>query len=56
MDTLKQTNILATGGIDRSVRIWGVEGEGRGLNLLREVKVDGIITDLKLEAELLAVA
>ena len=55
MDNLKQTNILATAGIDRTVKLWGIEGESKGLNLLKEIEVNGIVTDLKLREDLLAV-
>jgi len=35
MDNIKQTNVLATAGIDRTVKIWGIEGDSKGLKLLR---------------------
>lgn len=48
LDNIKQTNILASAGIDRVVKIWSVEGEGNALSLLKEVEVNGIVTDLKI--------
>ena len=48
LDNIKQSNIFATGGVDNTVKIWGVEGDNRGVNVLQEVPVDGIVTDLKL--------
>jgi hypothetical protein len=35
MDNLKQTNVFATGGIDRIVKIWGIEGDLKGIRLLK---------------------
>ena len=55
LDTIKQSNIFATAGIGRVVKIWGIEGDNAGLKCLREVRVDGIVTDLKLTPEMLAV-
>lgn len=55
LDNIKQTNIVASAGIDRVVKIWGVEGAGNELSLLKQVQVEGIVTDLKLTPELLAV-
>lgn len=48
MDNIKQTNVLATAGIDRTVKIWGIEGEAKGLKLMREIEIKGIVTDLKM--------
>ncbi len=48
LDNIKQTNIFASGGIDHVVKIWGIEGEGNQLSLLKEVPVNGIVTDLKI--------
>jgi WD40 repeat protein len=48
LDTIKQSNIFATGGIDRVVKIWGIEGDNAGLKCLHQIGVNGIVTDLKL--------
>lgn len=48
LDNLKQTNIFATAGIDHVVKVWGIEGDNKGINLLKEVGVNGIVTDLKM--------
>lgn len=37
------------------VKVWGIEGEHSGVKLLREVPVDGIVTDLQLRPDFLAV-
>jgi WD40 repeat protein len=55
LDNIKQTNVFATAGIDRVVKIWGIEGDHSGMKLLREVQVDGIVTDLQLRPDFLAV-
>ena len=48
MDNIKQSNIFATAGIDHSVKIWGIEEDNRGIELLQELPVKGIVTDMKL--------
>lgn len=48
MDNIKQSNVFATGGIDHTVKIWGIEGDHSAINVLQEVPVKGIVTDLKL--------
>lgn len=55
MDNIKQSNIFATAGIDHSVKIWGIEEDNRGIELLQELPVKGIVTDMKLTREWLAV-
>ena len=35
MDNLKQSNLLATAGIDHVVKLWAIEGESSGLKLMR---------------------
>ena len=47
--------MFATGGIDRRVRVWGVEGDVSGVSLLQELPVEGIVTDLRVSAGWLAV-
>lgn len=48
LDTLKQTNVFASGGTDNVIKIWGIEGDMKGMNKLREISMKGIITDIKL--------
>ena len=55
MDNIKQSNVFATAGIDKSVKLWGIEGDNTGLKVLKELPVKGIVTDLKLSRECLAV-
>lgn len=55
LDTLKQTNLLATAGIDHVVKLWAIEGDAKAVKLLHELPVDGIVTDLKLQEGLVAV-
>jgi ribosomal RNA-processing protein 9 len=55
MDNIKQSNLLATAGIDRTVKVWAIEGDHSGLKLLKEIPVNGIVTDLKLTWDYLAV-
>jgi hypothetical protein len=37
------------------VKVWGIEGEAKGVRLLQEVPVNGIVTDLKMKEGLIAV-
>jgi hypothetical protein len=55
LDNLKQTNVFATAGIDHVVKVWGIQGEAKGVNLLKELPVNGIVTDLKMREDLIAV-
>lgn len=48
LDTLKQTNVLASGGTDNLIKIWGIDGDMKGMTKLREISMKGIITDIKL--------
>jgi hypothetical protein len=48
MDTLKQSNIVASGGTDKILKIWGIEPEMKGMRKIREIPMNGIITDIKL--------
>ncbi|CAM5999699.1 unnamed protein product [Sphagnum balticum] len=51
MDNLKQTNVFATAGIDHRVKLWSIEGELKGINLMKEIPVNGIVTDLKIRED-----
>lgn len=55
MDNIKQSNILATAGIDHAVKIWAIENDHLGLKEVASLPVKGIVTDLKLSLEELAV-
>jgi WD40 repeat protein len=35
LDNIKQSNIFATAGIDHVVKVWGIQGEAKGVNLLQ---------------------
>ena len=48
LDSIKQSNIFASGGVDRVVKLWAIEGECSGIRCLQEFPVNGIITDLVL--------
>ena len=48
LDNIKQSNVFATGGIDSTVKIWAVDGDNKGMQVLQELPVNGIVTDLKL--------
>jgi WD40 repeat protein len=37
LDNIKQSNVFATAGIDHVVKIWGIEGDAKGMNLLKEI-------------------
>jgi hypothetical protein len=39
---------LASGGTDNTVKIWGIEAEMKGMELIKEIKMKGITTDIKL--------
>jgi hypothetical protein len=47
--------VFATAGIDHVVKVWGIQGEAKGVNLLKELPVNGIVTDLKMREDLIAV-
>ena len=55
LDNIKQSNIFATAGIDNTVKIWAIEGDNKGVENLQELPVNGIVTDLKLTKDYLAV-
>ena len=55
MDNIKQSNILATAGIDHTVKIWAIENDHLGLKEITSLPVKGIVTDLKLSLEEVAV-
>lgn len=55
MDNIKQSNILATAGIDHTVKIWAIEGDHAGLKEVVSLPVKGIVTDIKLSLEEVAV-
>lgn len=48
LDTLKQTNILASGGTDNVLKIWGIDEDMKNMTKLREISMNGITTDIKL--------
>ena len=35
LDTLKQSNILASGGTDNMIKIWSIDNEMKGMTKLR---------------------
>lgn len=35
LDTLKQSNIMASGGTDKTVKIWGIENEMKGMTKIK---------------------
>jgi hypothetical protein len=37
MDNIKQTNVFATGACDKKLKIWGIEGELKGINVIKEI-------------------
>jgi hypothetical protein len=55
MDNIKQSNILATAGIDHCVKIWGIENDHLGLKEVASLPVKGIVTDLKISLDEVAV-
>ena len=48
LDSLNQTNIIASGGCDKQIKLWSIVGEMKGLSLLRTIETKGIVTDIKL--------
>ena len=46
---------MASAGVDRVVKLWAIEGDNTSLKCLREIGVDGIVTDLKLTPQMLAI-
>ncbi len=48
LDTLKQTNIFASGGTDNLINIWAIDSDMKSMKKLREIAVKGIVTDIKL--------
>lgn len=37
LDSLNQTNIMASGGCDQKIKLWSIVGEMKGLSLLRTI-------------------
>lgn len=54
LDTIKQSNVFASGGIDGVIKLWGIEGDLKGLTCLKTIQMKGIVTDLKLTEDYLA--
>ena len=48
LDCIKQTNIFASGGSDKVVKIWAIDPDSKNLTLLQELQTPGIVTDLKI--------
>ena len=55
LDNIKQSNILATAGIDHCLKIWAIENDHLGLKEMASLPLKGIATDLKLSLEEVAV-
>lgn len=57
LDSVRQTNVFASGDCDKSIKIWAIGPELKNFNLIHEIQSKGIVTDLKLsEKELVATA
>ena len=48
LDNIKQSNIFATGAIDRMIKIWAIGENSKSIRQVKEIPVEGIITDLKI--------
>ena len=55
LDTIKQSNIFASGGCDSLVKIWGIGENLKGFHQIHQIETKGIVTDLKInEKEVVA--